>query len=52
MFVYAVPPQFISDIVPQISCLATTVRAPGRFFSRVNHFRPLISLDHLGLKRG
>ncbi|MCA9952536.1 MAG: DUF2791 family P-loop domain-containing protein [Anaerolineales bacterium] len=48
MFVYAVPPQFISDIVPKYPALQQRVRAPGRF-SRVNHFSPLISLDHLDL---
>ena len=48
MFVYAVPPQFINDIVPKYPALQQRVRAPGRF-SRVNHFSPLISLDHLDL---
>ncbi len=48
MFVYAVPPQFISDIVPKYPALQQRVRAPGRF-SHVNHFSPLISLDHLDL---
>ncbi len=48
MFVYAVPPQFINDIVPRYPALQQRVRAPGRF-SRANHFSPLISLDHLDL---
>ena len=48
MFVYAVPPQFINDIVPKYPALQQRVRAPGRF-SRVNHFSPLISLEHLDL---
>lgn len=48
MFVYAVPPQFINDIVPKYPALQQRVRAPGRF-SRVNHFSPLISLDQLDL---
>ena len=48
MFVYAVPPQFINDIVPKYPALQQRVRAPGRF-SRINHFSPLISLDHLDL---
>ncbi len=48
MFVYAVPPQFITDIVPKYPALQQRVRAPGRF-SRVNHFSPLISLEHLDL---
>ena len=48
MFVYAVPPQFINDIVPRYPALQQRVRAPGRF-THVNHFSPLISLDHLDL---
>ncbi len=48
MFVYAVPPQFINDIVPKYPALQQRVRAPGRF-SRINHFSPIISLDHLDL---
>lgn len=46
MFVYAVPPQFINDIVPRYPALQQRVRAPGRF-SRTNHFSPQINLDHL-----
>ena len=48
LFVYAVPPQFINDIVPRYPALQQRVRAPGRF-SRINHFSPQISLDHLDL---
>ena len=48
LFVYAVPPQFINDIVPRYPALQQRVRAPGRF-SRVNHFSPQINLDHLDL---
>jgi hypothetical protein len=48
MFVYAVPPQFINDIVPRYPALQQRVRAPGRF-SRANHFSPQISLDRLDL---
>lgn len=48
MFIYAVPPQFIQDIVPRYPALQQRVRAPGRF-SHANHFSPLISLDHLDL---
>ncbi len=48
MFIYAVPPQFIHDIVPRYPALQQRVRAPGRF-SRTNHFSPQISLDHLDL---
>lgn len=48
MFVYAVPPQFINDVVPRYPALQQRVRAPGRF-SRANHFSPQISLEHLDL---
>jgi hypothetical protein len=48
MFVYAVPPQFINDVVPKYPALQQRVRAPGRF-SQVNHFSPIISLEHLDL---
>lgn len=48
MFVYAVPPQFMSDVVPRYPALQQRVRAPGRF-SRSNHFSPQISLDRLDL---
>jgi len=49
MFVYAVPPQFINDIVPRYPALQQRVRAVGRF-SRINHFSPQISLEHLDLE--
>ena len=49
MFVYAVPPQFINDVVPRYPALQQRVRAPGRF-SRANHFSPQINLDHLDLE--
>jgi hypothetical protein len=48
MFVYAVPPQFVNDVVPKYPALQQRVRAPGHF-SRTNHFSPLISLDRLDL---
>ncbi len=48
MFVYAVPPQFINDVVPRYPALQQRVRAPGRF-SRTNHFSPQINLEHLDL---
>jgi hypothetical protein len=48
LFVYAVPPQFINDVVPRYPALQQRVRAPGRF-SRANHFSPQINLDHLDL---
>ena len=49
MFVYAVPPQFINDIVPRYPALQQRIRTPGRF-SKSNHFSPQISLDHLDLE--
>lgn len=48
MFVYAVPPQFINEVVPRYPALQQRVRAPGRF-SRTNHFSPLISIEQLDL---
>ncbi|NJN82320.1 MAG: DUF2791 family P-loop domain-containing protein [Caldilineaceae bacterium] len=48
MFIYAVPPQFIYDIVPRYPALQQRVRAPGRF-SNTNHFSPQINLEHLDL---
>lgn len=48
MFVYAVPPQFINDIVPRYPALQQRLRAPGRF-SQTNHFSPQINLEHLDL---
>jgi hypothetical protein len=48
MFVYAAPPQFINDVVPRYPALQQRIRTPGRF-SRINHFSPQISLDHLDL---
>ena len=48
MFVYAVPPQFVNDVVPRYPALQQRIRTPGRF-SRINHFSPQISLEHLDL---
>ena len=48
MFIYATPPQFINDVVPKYPALQQRVRAPGNF-NRVNHFSPLINLEHLDL---
>ncbi|MDQ3459296.1 MAG: ATP-binding protein [Deinococcota bacterium] len=48
MFVYAVPPQFLNDVVPRYPALQQRLRAPGRF-SRANHFSPQIGLDKLDL---
>ncbi|MGB0388163.1 MAG: BREX system ATP-binding domain-containing protein [Ardenticatenaceae bacterium] len=49
MFVYAVPPQFINDIVPRYPALQQRLRSPGKF-SRINYFSPLISLEKLDLE--
>src|SRR6266511_5711254 len=46
MFMYAVPPAFIHDIVPKYPALQQRVQAP-HYFSRSNPFSPQISLDHL-----
>lgn len=48
MFVYAVPPPFISDVVPRYPALQQRLRAPGHF-SRTNPFSPQISLERLDL---
>jgi hypothetical protein len=48
MFVYAVPPQFLSDVVPRYPALQQRIRAPGRF-SKTNHFSPQISVDKLDI---
>ncbi len=48
MFLYAVPPQFINDIVPRYPALQQRVRSPGSF-SHANHFSPQISLEHLDM---
>ncbi len=48
MFVYAVPPQFMNDVVPRYPALQQRLRAPGRF-SKANHFSPQISLEQLDL---
>lgn len=48
LFLYAVPPAFIHDIVPKYPALQQRIQAPG-YFSRSNPFSPQISLDHLDL---
>jgi len=48
MFVYAVPPAFITDIVPKYPALQQRVQSPS-YFSRSNPFSPQISLDHLDI---
>lgn len=46
MFMYAVPPAFINDIVPKYPALQQRIQAPN-YFSRSNPFSPQISLDRL-----
>ncbi len=46
LFLYAVPPAFMNDIVPKYPALQQRVQAPG-YFSRANPFSPQISLEHL-----
>jgi P-loop Domain of unknown function (DUF2791) len=46
LFMYAVPPAFIHDIVPKYPALQQRIQAPG-FFSRSNPFSPQINLDRL-----
>jgi hypothetical protein len=48
MFIYAVPPAFIHDIVPKYPALQQRIQAPG-YFSRANPFSPQINLDHLDI---
>ncbi len=46
LFLYAVPPVFIHDVVPKYPALQQRVQAPG-YFSRSNPFSPQINLEHL-----
>lgn len=46
MFMYAVPPAFIYDIVPKYPALQQRVQTPS-YFSRTNPFSPQINLDKL-----
>jgi hypothetical protein len=46
MFMYAVPPAFIYDIVPKYPALQQRVQAPN-YFSRSNPFSPQINLEQL-----
>jgi P-loop Domain of unknown function (DUF2791) len=48
MFLYAVPPAFIHDVVPKYPALQQRVQAPN-FFSRSNPFSPQINLERLDL---
>jgi len=48
LFLYAVPPAFIYDIVPKYPALQQRIQAPG-YFSRANPFSPQINLERLDL---
>jgi hypothetical protein len=48
MFMYAVPPAFIYDIVPKYPALQQRVLTPG-YFSRANPFSAQINLDQLDI---
>jgi hypothetical protein len=46
LFMYAVPPAFIHDVVPKYPALQQRVQAPN-YFSRSNPFSPQINLERL-----
>lgn len=46
LFMYAVPPAFIHDIVPKYPALQQRIQSPS-YFSRANPFSPQINLDRL-----
>ena len=46
MFLYAVPPVFIHDVVPKYPALQQRIQTPN-YFSRSNPFSPQINLDRL-----
>ena len=48
MFLYAVPPAFVYDIVPKYPALQQRIQTPT-YFSRSNPFSPQINLDQLDL---
>src|SRR5919109_1309440 len=48
LFMYAVPPAFIHDIVPKYPALQQRIQAPN-YFSRSNPFSPQINLDRLDI---
>lgn len=48
MFVYAVPPVFIYDVVPKYPALQQRIQTP-HYFSRSNPFSPQINLDKLDI---
>ena len=48
LFMYAVPPDFLNDVVPKYPALQQRVQAPN-YFSRTNPFSPQINLEHLDI---
>lgn len=48
MFLYAVPPAFVYDIVPKYPALQQRIQAPN-YFSKSNPFSPQINLDKLDI---
>jgi bacteriophage exclusion system BrxC/D-like protein len=46
MFLYAVPPVFVHDVVPKYPALQQRIQTPN-YFSRSNPFSPQINLDRL-----
>src|SRR3954453_10813604 len=48
MFLYAVPPVFVHDIVPKYPALQQRIQAPN-YFSRSNPFSPQINLEQLDI---
>lgn len=48
MFVYAVPPEFVNNVIPNYPALQQRVKAPAKF-SRINPFSPQIDLERLDL---
>jgi hypothetical protein len=48
MFMYAVPPAFLYDIVPRYPALQQRVQSPG-YFSRTNPFSAQLDMSHLDL---
>jgi hypothetical protein len=46
MFMYAVPPEFLNNVVPKYPALQQRIKSPGSF-SRANPFSPQIDLEHL-----
>lgn len=48
MFVYAVPPEFVNNVIPNYPALQQRIKAPAKF-SRTNPFSPQIDLERMDL---